>query len=207
MSEFELDFEWEDPQGARGPELRATWARWVIRIQDVSITQVHDCRTNSVREGIYLPLYPVAEWIALHWWHLLYEVEPSSGVRQGTYARRHGLRSTAEGFALPDVTFVPIGAAVHVRWEDGDLPICGVRFLQRGEHYFPLSLFRGQLEHLVEAVIARLASARIMDTLLQKEWRSIQEADREEQEFCQVAAALGLDPYDLDNGTGSTLAP
>jgi hypothetical protein len=50
---------------------------------------------------------------------------------------------------------------------------------------------------LVTAVVARLRESSIGNTLLQEEWSAISRADEEERAFCNVAGALGLDPYDL----------
>jgi hypothetical protein len=74
MPDLALDFEWVDPGGARGPELRATWARLEVVAAGEVITGVLDQNTRSVRHGLFLPLYPVAEWIASNRWRLLYEV-------------------------------------------------------------------------------------------------------------------------------------
>src|SRR5437763_9414455 len=74
MSEIRFDFEWVDPQGARGPELRATWARLAIWADSKCVSRVLDQDVKSVRDAVYLPLYPLAEWLATHWWTLLAEV-------------------------------------------------------------------------------------------------------------------------------------
>ena len=70
---LQIEFDWEDPQAAKGPELRATWARLRILINNVPVTQVLDSSARSVRDGIYIPLYPLAEWLAMHWWSLFHE--------------------------------------------------------------------------------------------------------------------------------------
>lgn len=86
MNQLTFDFEWKDPGGARGPELSATWARLEIRVGDVPVTRVDDLRARSVRNAIYGPLYPVAEWIVSNWWSLLYEVPSATLVSRAPYS-------------------------------------------------------------------------------------------------------------------------
>jgi len=50
---------------------------------------------------------------------------------------------------------------------------------------------------LIERVIRRLVAFDIHNTLLQEEWSAIQAADGDESRFCEIAAGLGWDPYDL----------
>jgi len=67
------------------------------------VTQLIDGRSRALREAVYGPLYPLAEWVAMNWWSLRHEVETSQTGRWRTYAKRHSLRAVGEGFALPDL--------------------------------------------------------------------------------------------------------
>ena len=88
---------WIEPGGAKGSELRATWARLAIEIDGKSVTRAIDSLSRGVRDSVYLPLYPFAEWLVTNWWFLLYEVEPRQlGAGEGFYGR-HSLRSAGEG--------------------------------------------------------------------------------------------------------------
>ena len=49
MSSLRFEFEWQDPAGARGEELRGTWASLSILIDGIPITELQDRHTNSVR--------------------------------------------------------------------------------------------------------------------------------------------------------------
>lgn len=71
MSRISIEFDWQDPLSAKGRELRATWADLRITIDGKTVTSVLDTKSKTVRSSIYLPLYPLAEWIAGHWWSLL----------------------------------------------------------------------------------------------------------------------------------------
>ena len=64
---------------------------------------------------------------------------------------------------------------------------------------------RDALQGFIQAVVRRLEDNDIQDTLLQQEWASIVEATRDEAEFCAAAAALGLDPYAVEEESQSSI--
>src|SRR3954454_10671405 len=115
-----FQYEWIDPAGAKGAELRATWARLEIDIDGHIVTRAIDGVSRGVRDSLYLPLYPLAEWLVTNWWFLLYEVEPRRlGTGNGYYGR-HSLRSAGEGFALPSILFSATGATVQAHWRPAE---------------------------------------------------------------------------------------
>ena len=63
MVDFKIRIEWEESPRSRVPELDATWARLQIDIGSESATRVEVTRSESIRSGIYVPLYPIAEWM------------------------------------------------------------------------------------------------------------------------------------------------
>jgi hypothetical protein len=75
MDDLQLELEWERVDGSRGDELAATWARFSLSVAGVPVTEVFDHRSLSVRRHIFVPLYPIAEWLVAHWWVLFYEAE------------------------------------------------------------------------------------------------------------------------------------
>lgn len=197
MSELRFIHEWEDPRGARGPELRAAWARLEIRVGGQCATKVHDLRQNSVRDGVYLPLYPLAEWLALHWWRLFHEPANESRPTFRTYPSRHAIHFSGEGFTLPDLSFTPTGGHVHLQWTQRTVTTQPLRFLSSGLASLPLEEVQAALAAFIQTVLDRLEEQGVGDSLLKDEWRSILTVSPEERGFCQSAAALGLDPYDI----------
>ncbi|WP_295577113.1 hypothetical protein [uncultured Lamprocystis sp.] len=194
MSELCFDLEWERVDGSRGDELAATWARLSIRVDATTITRVNDYRSLGLRDRILIPLYPLAEWIATHWWSLLYEVQATG--RDG-YERRHNLRFGREGFALPDLFIKPTGERALIEWRALELPEARVGFSAGGTRDLELASIRDSLFDLIETLLARLDQEGVTDTGLHQEWRAIQAADEAEAAFCIAAARLGQDPYDL----------
>lgn len=206
MAEFGLSYDWLSAEGVQGPELNATWARLTIRVDDTAVTKVLDEKAHTTRDDIYLPLYPLAEWLATHWWLLFHEVETPWKLGDRAFAMRHSLRDAREGYALPPLTILPQGDTVRLVWEQEPLPTHKVEFLTRGQGDVPTSVFRVALSEFIEAVVRRLRELRIEGTLLEEEWEAIGSVDPEEKEFCSVAAALGLDPYALDDDQRQEIA-
>lgn len=194
MPDLNLDFEFIDPAGARGEELAATWARLEIRVGHSLVSRVLDPAARTIRDGVYLPLYPVAEWIVLHWWRLLHEPALPSRTTYPGFDRRHCLASAGEGFALPWLRFEPLGEVVKVSWEAYAPALALIEFVADGHAHLPTDEVTAVLGAFVSAVVGRLDELDITGTVLQEEWQALQELDEEEREFCQLSARLGLDP-------------
>lgn len=199
MRNISFTFDWEDPGEAKGEELRATWARLQINIDDEIITRVEDSFTKSVRPYVYLPLYPVAEWIAENWWTLTNEVEAPGRTQFETYMRRHNLRYAREGFCLPELELKPTGSRYIVAWRPAEPDGHRVRFLSEGTEQLEAEPVLESLKKFVLAVVERLETQSIVETRLQAEWEAVKisENDEDERAFCVAAASLGLDPYDI----------
>ncbi len=195
MNNLCFDFEWQDPAGAKGEELRATWASLSIQIGDNIVTELQDRRTKSVRTSIFLPLFPLAEWLANNWWFLQSEAERPDTARSREFDRRHNLRWAREGFVLPSLRFATLGKDVDAQWQSLDIPDAGIRFLSSGHTVLSGSAFEEALRDFVNAVVARLDDQGLPGTSLHEQWQAIQKADADEQEFCHAAARLGSDPY------------
>ncbi|MEX1027015.1 MAG: hypothetical protein WD049_03265 [Candidatus Paceibacterota bacterium] len=205
INNLRFDFEWQDPAGARGEELRATWASLSILIDDKPVTELQDRRTRSVRTSIFLPLFPLAEWIASNWWFLQSEVERPGTAESREFDHRHNLRWAREGFVLPSLRFVTLGENVEAQWSPLDIPDAGIRFLASGHAVLSGTACREILGDFVSAVVARLDDSGVSATTLHDEWAAIQNADVDEQDFCHAAARLGVDPYAINDGLESEI--
>ena len=199
MSRLRFEFDWQDPRGARGPEIRATWALLKIYVDDIAVTRIYDPLGRSHREAVFGPLYPLAEWIATHWWFLVSEVECPRTERHATYAERHSMLYAREGYALPDLEICPAGDETLLRWRSTRQYRSRVRFGESGSAVLDAEEVREALAGLVATVKRRLDGQGIEGTLLQEEWEAIDEADDEERDFCKRVGAMGLDPYALDD--------
>ena len=205
---FRLTWEWLDaPQVPVGSHAR-TWARFEIGIGETCATHVEDRRTTSVRDAIYIPLMPLAEWIAANWWYLVSEGAGEGemiGARAEMKARRwysrHNLLFAREGDPLPDFTLsvadddiALLQLVPDLPWPDRQYP---VRFTEQATTRVALKTVRDQLSKLVDATVERLHSCFDADAReLKEQWAAIRNMTGEDRLLRQRAAALGLDGDD-----------
>lgn len=199
MQKLKFEIDWVDAERINGPELSATWASLRICAGDSVITRVLDERAKTVRECVYVPLYPLAEWLATNWWFLTQEINNPKKEDDPDFHRRHALSAGREGYAFPDLEVFSAGGWTRLAWKRSIPPWTKVEFLDHGEIQIDSGEFRETCAGVVDQVIRRLVSFDIEETFLQEEWAAIQAADRDESEFCEIAAGLGLDPYALDD--------
>lgn len=205
MPTLDFKFDWVDAEGVQGPELAATWASLTIRAGASVVTRVQDGRARTLRDFVYVPLYPLAEWLASNWWFLMCEVE--NPVKEGdpAFRRRHALGSAREGYAFPALEVVPFGARTRLRWMSGSPASAHVTFLDHGAAWIDSGEFRETCVELIDGVLRRLAAFGVDGTFLQDEWTAVQATDDEEAAFCRAAAGLGWDAYDLDDDRRRTV--
>ena len=206
MAKVSFKTDWVDAEGISGPELSATWASLEIRAGDSIITRVLDTRAKTVRDFVYVPLYPFAEWVATNWWFLTREIGNPTKDADPQFRHRHAIGGNREGYAYPDLEVLPYGTLTCLGWTPGPSPWTGIEFLDWGELWVDSSEFRDTCTDLIDRVIRRLLSLGVEGTLLQEEWEAIQAADRDEIEFCEAAAGLGWDPYDLGDDERSLVS-
>ena len=197
MSTLSFKVDWIEAERINGPELAATWASLEIRIWNSPITRVLDQRARTVRDFVYVPLYPFAEWIATNWWFLSHEVGNPTKESDPHFRRRHAIGGNREGYAFPDLKVFPYGDLTCIVWERGLAPWTGIEFLETGHLWIESSEFRDACADLIDRVLRRLLALGVEETLLQQEWDAVQGADRDEVEFCVAAAGLGWDPYEI----------
>lgn len=218
--DFRILVDWEDPGGVRTPELRATWCRLEMWVGDECVTRVEEAATNAARRSIYVPLYPLAEWIAYNWWYLQAHHRPAvASSPQRTYARlladrssrnawlrNHNLRSAGEGFPWPDLTIVPEGDSTRLTWhKNGHLDRGGLRYITSGDALVDGAALRSTLTNVVELALTRCNEAGLNDTQLHEEWNANQILDADESAFCEASARLGLDPFNTDQQLANAL--
>lgn len=219
--ELIVNLDWEPAEGVRTDELRATWSRLQLRVGDAVLTQVQDSGSGAVRDSIYVPLYPLAEWVAYNWWYLRSDARPGylprwdwafrNGLRKprerSAWLTHHNLRAVGEGFAWPDLTILPSDGFTRLAWygDTANRADSKVRFLSTGEAIVDAASIGRTMSSVVEAVIARLEDSGIVNTPLHEEWRSIQRLDPDEVEFCDAAARLGLDPFEVPDSVSDLI--
>lgn len=187
-----FSWDWQAAPEVKAPELAATWSRLRIDLAGATATLVEERSSgHGVRKSLDVPTYPLAEWIAFNWW---------SARAPAARPDNQGLRLTraGDGFPWPDLTLRPgpgyIAASLHPLDRDPYF----VRFLSSLDAVLDADATIDELSRFVDATVRRLEEEGITGTPLQDEWRAITISEQPEEEFCLVAAALGLDPYDMD---------
>ncbi|MDX2151434.1 MAG: ImmA/IrrE family metallo-endopeptidase [Bryobacteraceae bacterium] len=200
MAAFAFRFEWEESPRVRAPELSATWARLEIHVNTKVITRVDAERSGSVRTGIYVPLFPIAEWMVSNWFFLWDE------WRRDAPQSRHNLLSAREGFALPDLAFHPTESHMELIWRRKAAPYSGLEFLAEGAATVLKAAVREECTRLIEAVVERLngipAKDRGIGSRLDSDWGFVKAvlANEAQKEFSERAARLGHDPFAVEEG-------
>lgn len=200
MPALEFVVDWQQAEGVQGEELSSTWAYLVIRLGEISLTRILDHRAKTVRNGVFVPVYPLAEWLATNWWTLLYEAENPDKADDSDFIWRHSIAYARQGYALPNLQIVSTESRTRLRWDIEDLRWSQVEFLgPSGEEWIDKADFREACEQFIDAVVRRLTALGVEGTRLQQDWIAIRSADPEEAAFCRTAGAIGWDPYALDD--------
>lgn len=194
-----FETEWVAAEDVRGPELASTWASVLIRVGDSVITRIVDRRAQTVRDRLYVPLYPLAESLVSNWWFLLHEVGNPLKDADDAFRRRHALVSVRDGYAFPKLQVASSGPRTQLAWTSESLEWAKLDYQDENQVWVDRNEFRESCADFVDLVVRRLVSCGIEGTFLQEEWASVQAADQDESLFCEVAAGLGWDPYALSD--------
>jgi hypothetical protein len=208
-----LDIDWTGSDGILAPEIAATWCQLSIWVGNRCLTLV-DADDSSFRRSLYVSSYPLAEWIVYNWWQLTSDMRPSAiplsswawaNVYGHPWLRAHNVRAASGGMAWPDLTIVPEGGMTRLAWKSGPgLLNQPVRFIGTGDAYVRSQGVVAELARFVNRVVDRLREADL-ESPLSKEWEAVRGSDRQEAEFNRASARLGLDPYDLSDGTAEQI--
>lgn len=207
-----LNIEWEAVPLEGDPLECRSWARLVWSAGSTVLTRVYDRTGRSERDGIYVPLFPLARWIVTHWWSLLYEPWPfSEPIPQPgaatddevrAWLRRHCARAALPGFASPFACLFSQGVdlAIVSRADPRTAyPQTGVAFTETAEETGDREDVKRGLAEFVGGVLGHLDGfddPRV--TAMRADWQAICAATPAEAEFCRAAGRLGLDPHDAD---------
>ena len=199
---FQLDG-WSE--GQLPPELAHTYTKLKIQVGEAIISRINNRITNSVSNTLYLPVYPVAEWIAANWWRLLYDC--NNFRSDSNYNETHNLKFAGEGYFLPDMAIFPDGDNITLKWQPCTINDGAMAFIENGTSNISRKRLQMELERFVVAVTMRLLDRGLDDTPLQEDWNAVcaSENDQEERDFCIACARLGRDPYDISESDAENI--
>jgi hypothetical protein len=186
---------------------RRSWCSLRIRVGQRYASTIWDKSLQSERRSLYLPAFPIVEWLVLNWWPLLNEVclwetvpRPVTGAAQLKWTKRHCLRSADSSLMLPALYLFHDGRSLRAEWEadsPDSIPNMPGEFLDKGAEQLDFNATQESLAEFVNHVLDRVQEIKDERVhQLAELWRAIQSADTEEQKFCTLAGRMGIDPYD-----------
>ncbi len=205
-----FDYKWIEAGSYPDQAAQHTMAHLSIRFgedeKDVA-TYLYDKYKNKYVENITVPLVRLAEWFLVNWFHLWYEMNIVSAEPRPGFASRHDLSYAGNGFVFPRIIFDPMGdGTIHVSVQKWNPKHAAVEFRSEFEKILNRDELEKEIVSLVNNVMQRLQDKKVPCEFLKSEWQSIQSLDQEEYEFCQAAAFLGLDPFNIDHQTATHIA-
>lgn len=209
-----IEFDYPAPPRDGDPLECQTWARLTWRADALELTRVWDRAAGSMRDSIFVPLFPLAQWIVSNWWALFYESCPVESLPGPggpmtadllEWLHRHCVRVSLPGYASPFACIYSQGRASaivmradpHRRYERTPVEFTES---ERSEVSLDPDDVRAGLAKIVDSVLTRLdGSTDERAMALQADWRAICTASAQEAEFCRAAGRLGMDPYGADS--------
>jgi hypothetical protein len=111
------------------------------------------------------------------------------------------------GYALPDITFYSDGLDIHVHALPFSYANPPISFEIEAQEYISAPIFADQIQDFIEDVIEHLREEDVPETNLERRWTMVEasRADPDERDFCEAAAALGIDPYLCDEASAELI--
>src|SRR5438552_1849383 len=83
-----------DQPAAADPVERRSWCALRIQVGGRTVTRLWDKTLAAERSLLYVPAFPIAQWLVENWWTLLNEPSPSAELSQsattfGAWTKRH----------------------------------------------------------------------------------------------------------------------
>ncbi len=163
-----------------------------------SATEVFDIAARTVRQHIYVPIYPLAKWLLLNWWRLRWEPERQSLDWQFS----HSIASIGDGYVWPPITFASDGVFVQLTVApEATADVAGIRYLRDFSIEIPGADFEAAVDELADAVSQRLRACQRPDRELEliREELAEERSDPELTRACRHQAYAGFAPGDASD--------
>jgi hypothetical protein len=193
---FSVDLQWPANSGSGGNLLLDhSIARFKMTVGDRSIT-AYQTEKGDKSSHLTVPVYYLVEWLALNWWSFLYEPRKLEGESaEHDFRTRHWLGTPRNGFALPDVTFSPVGDKIEIMARPTFLRFAQLNFVESITSSIATADVRSQFSAFIDQVLDRLREKGINSSEAHKAWQLVKETSVEEEEYCRLIGSLGLSPY------------
>ena len=198
MSELSFSIDWV-ASGSPDPVSRDTSAQLAIHLSDICLTRNEDVWSKTMRDSIYVSVYPLVLWLAGSWWRLNHEPLPATGIRPAlSWRMAHELGAAHHGYVWPRILFVPDGESMNLWYEPISTPGQSVNYTSVPDVPRSISLaeFQHKTDAFIDEVISRLHATGQSQTELDSLWTLIKE-DRNNPECTgirKLEAQMGFDP-------------
>jgi len=199
-ADFSVSVRWppssQVAQTNAGSELDGSVGDLTIAVRDKIVTAFRRDR-GDVGTSLNVPLYNLAEWIAVNWWSLLFEPEKGEKLHDDPdFRSRHWMGAARAGFALPDLWFLPAGDKVDLSASDVYLRFARLTFTEKIDESVPLAPVCASFSKFVTDVLSKLDHAGVKDTDAHQAWALVQNTTSAQEEYCKLIGSLGISPYD-----------
>ena len=203
VGQFSIETQWLEGRSIPSEGIAATIGDLTIKVADRNVTS-YETSSRDREESIRIPLYYVAEWLAVNWWAILWEPHKNDEIGdEPDFRSRHWLINSQHGFALPNVQVVSTGEAMSVYAEKRTPQYADAFFNATSNALVSRTVLEQNLRSFIESVSKR-AGERKLDPLYEA-WSLVQNTGEEAQDFCRLIGALGLSPYDTHPGIEQAL--
>ena len=148
-----------------------------------------------------MPLYHVAEWLIVNWWHLWYEVADTREQRT-EFEFRHNLAFAGDGFVLPNLYVVPESGRMHLRWSRSQPRHATIEFVDESEMYVERSRLEQEFRTIIEAVLERIRGLSCHEYAVESladAWEAVNRLDSDEA-FAKLPRERELEMWEADGG-------
>lgn len=193
---FSVDIQWPPAPEAGGNELLdSSLTRFEMKAGASSLTSFL-ADDGSKNTHLTVATYYLVEWLAQNWWSFLYEPRKDDrSDADSEFRSRHWFGIPRNGFALPDVMFVPSGETLEVIARQTYLRFARLSFTEATHSIVKTDEVRAQLATFIEAVLGRMGEKGIKRSEAHEAWKRIADTSREEEDYCRLIGAIGLSPY------------
>ena len=194
-----MDFEITWIEGENTDPLHAkTASELKIVVDDNTLTSVCDKRSQTIRDNIRVPLYPLAEWFAFNWWRIHKETYPDSGPLSQELLLAHSMASVGGGFVWPALEFYSDDQFMTVRFRKTGAEMWeSVKYETESlNRRVKVKEFDKAVAGLIDLTVQRLHDLDIRDAPLTAVWSDVlaEMLDPDVRTWRETEARLGYDP-------------
>jgi hypothetical protein len=193
---FTVDVQWPSaPEAGGNKVLDSSLARFEIKAGASALTSflTDEGLKNTC---LTVPAYYLVEWLAQHWWSFLYE--PRKDDRSGAdseFRSRHWMGIPRNGFALPDLMFVPSGETMEIISRQAYLRFAQLSFTEMGNAVVRTKDVRDQFSNFIEAVLAHMSEQGVKESEAHAAWKRVVDTSSDDELYCRLIGSMGLSPY------------